>query len=198
MLKQRHGRPTDRGFRDSLCGRDMRLRKRTTEEHAQYTQPESSEGLTAVEEELLGLASTLGSQQATVNQLELDLQNEEGLANTGQRYVNFYDFKYKKERDKDHKLLNMDAIVSHLSSLFKPKYTGVYRLDGEGFASVPLLIKHLHSSHQAVTKRTDILLKRPIIKVYQFSKRNVWRQQSSVVSVNGALDSSGGPEEASG
>uniref|UniRef100_A0A8C1AKC0 Tyrosine-protein kinase n=1 Tax=Cyprinus carpio carpio TaxID=630221 RepID=A0A8C1AKC0_CYPCA len=41
---------------------------------------------------------------------------------------------------------------------------GVYRLDGEGFASVPLLIKHLHSSHQAVTKRTDILLKRPIIK----------------------------------
>uniref|UniRef100_A0A8C2GZ30 Tyrosine-protein kinase n=1 Tax=Cyprinus carpio TaxID=7962 RepID=A0A8C2GZ30_CYPCA len=27
------------------------------------------------------------------------------------------------ERDKDHKLLNMDVIVSHLSGLFKPKYT---------------------------------------------------------------------------
>ncbi|XP_042615452.1 tyrosine-protein kinase Fes/Fps-like isoform X2 [Cyprinus carpio] len=242
--------------------------------------------LTAVEEELLGLASTLGSQQATVNQLELDLQNEEGLANTGQRVYQFSkrnaleDSRQQvvlsmvararleaqrrlladklqslgskdappidldddqisvtssnSERDKDHKLLNMDAIVSHLSSLFKPKYTvppalapvpevekpltqqswyhgaiprlevqellkndgdflvresqgkqeyvlsvhwggqcrhfliqstdGVYRLDGEGFASVPLLIKHLHSSHQAVTKRTDILLKRPIIK----------------------------------
>uniref|UniRef100_A0A673LJS1 Tyrosine-protein kinase n=1 Tax=Sinocyclocheilus rhinocerous TaxID=307959 RepID=A0A673LJS1_9TELE len=41
---------------------------------------------------------------------------------------------------------------------------GMYRLDGEGFTSVPLLIKHLISSHQAVTKRTDIVLKRPILK----------------------------------
>uniref|UniRef100_A0A8C1YXP2 non-specific protein-tyrosine kinase n=1 Tax=Cyprinus carpio TaxID=7962 RepID=A0A8C1YXP2_CYPCA len=41
---------------------------------------------------------------------------------------------------------------------------GVYRLDGDGFISVPLLIKHLISSHQTVTKRTDIVLKRPIIK----------------------------------
>lgn len=32
-----------------------------------------------------------------------------------------------QERDKDHKLLNIDVIVSHLSSLFKPKYTvGVF------------------------------------------------------------------------
>uniref|UniRef100_A0A671Q522 Tyrosine-protein kinase n=1 Tax=Sinocyclocheilus anshuiensis TaxID=1608454 RepID=A0A671Q522_9TELE len=172
--------------------------------------------LTAVEEELLGLASTLGSQQATVNQLELDLQNEEGSANTGQRVYLFSkrnaleDSRQQvilsmvararleaqrrlladkletlgskeappigldddrisvtssnSERDKDHKLLNMDVIVSHLSSLFKPKYTGVYRLDGEGFTSVPLLIKHLISSHQTITKRTDIVLKRPIVK----------------------------------
>ncbi|XP_026071971.1 tyrosine-protein kinase Fes/Fps-like isoform X3 [Carassius auratus] len=251
--------------------------------------------LTAVEEELLGLASTLGSQQATVNQLELDLQNEESLANTGQRVYQFSkrnaleDSRQQvvlsmvararleaqrrllsdklqslgskdappiildddqisvtssnSEREKDHRHLNVDVIVSHLSSLFKPKYTssvfytsdqvppalvpvpeeekpltqqswyhgaiprpevqellkndgdflvresqgkqeyvlsvhwggqcrhfliqstdGVYRLDGEGFTSVPLLIKHLLSSHQAVTKRTDILLKRPILK----------------------------------
>ncbi|XP_016307798.1 tyrosine-protein kinase Fes/Fps-like [Sinocyclocheilus anshuiensis] len=251
--------------------------------------------LTTVEEELLGLASTLGSQQATVNQLELDLQNEEGSANTGQRVYQFSkrnaveDSRQQvvlsmvararleaqrrlladklqslgskeappigldddrisvtssnSECDKDHKLLNMDVIVSHLSSLFKPKYTssvfytshqdppaltpvpevekplnqqswyhgaiprlevqellkndgdflvresqgkqeyvlsvhwggqcrhfliqstdGMYRLDGEGFTSVPLLIKHLISSHQAVTKRTDIVLKRPILK----------------------------------
>uniref|UniRef100_A0A8C2C3F9 Tyrosine-protein kinase n=1 Tax=Cyprinus carpio TaxID=7962 RepID=A0A8C2C3F9_CYPCA len=45
--------------------------------------------LTAVEEELLGLASTLGSQQAIVNQLELDLENEEGSGNTGQRVYQF-------------------------------------------------------------------------------------------------------------
>uniref|UniRef100_A0A672QC15 Tyrosine-protein kinase n=1 Tax=Sinocyclocheilus grahami TaxID=75366 RepID=A0A672QC15_SINGR len=131
--------------------------------------------LTAVEEELLGLANTLGSQQATVNQLELDLQNEEGSANTGQRVYQFSkrnaveDSRQQvvlsmvararleaqrrlladklqslgskeappigldddrisvtssnSERDKDHKLLNMDVIVTHLSSLFKPKYT---------------------------------------------------------------------------
>uniref|UniRef100_A0A8C1UPF4 Tyrosine-protein kinase n=1 Tax=Cyprinus carpio TaxID=7962 RepID=A0A8C1UPF4_CYPCA len=251
--------------------------------------------LTTVEEELLGLASTLGSQQAIVNQLELDLQNEEGSGNTGQRVYQFSkrnaleDSRQQvvlsmvararleaqrrlladkletlgskeappigldddrisvtssnSERDKDHKLLNMDVIVSHLSGLFKPKYTssvfytshqvppalapvpevekpltqqswyhgaiprlevqellkndgdflvresqgkqeyvlsvhwggqcrhfliqsadGVYRLDGDGFISVPLLIKHLISSHQTVTKRTDIVLKRPIIK----------------------------------
>uniref|UniRef100_A0A672QVE7 Tyrosine-protein kinase n=1 Tax=Sinocyclocheilus grahami TaxID=75366 RepID=A0A672QVE7_SINGR len=178
--------------------------------------------LTAVEEELLGLASTLGSQQATVNQLELDLQNEEGSANTACSPLCFcrvYLFSKRNaledsrqqvvlsmvararleaqrrlladkletlgskeappigldddrisvtssnsERDKDHKLLNMDVIVSHLSSLFKPKYTGVYRLDGEGFTSVPLLIKHLISSHQTITKRTDVVLKRPIVK----------------------------------
>uniref|UniRef100_A0A672QVD9 non-specific protein-tyrosine kinase n=1 Tax=Sinocyclocheilus grahami TaxID=75366 RepID=A0A672QVD9_SINGR len=41
---------------------------------------------------------------------------------------------------------------------------GVYRLDGEGFTSVPLLIKHLISSHQTITKRTDVVLKRPIVK----------------------------------
>uniref|UniRef100_A0A8C2C7W9 Tyrosine-protein kinase n=1 Tax=Cyprinus carpio TaxID=7962 RepID=A0A8C2C7W9_CYPCA len=131
--------------------------------------------LTAVEEELLGLASTLGSQQAIVNQLELDLENEEGSGNTGQRVYQFSkrnaleDSRQQvvlsmvararleaqrrlladkletlgskeappigldddrisvtssnSERDKDHKLLNMDVIVSHLSGLFKPKYT---------------------------------------------------------------------------
>uniref|UniRef100_A0A672QC16 Tyrosine-protein kinase n=1 Tax=Sinocyclocheilus grahami TaxID=75366 RepID=A0A672QC16_SINGR len=151
--------------------------------------------LTAVEEELLGLANTLGSQQATVNQLELDLQNEEGsqvvlsmvararleaqrrlladkLQSLGSKEappIGLDDDRISvtssnSERDKDHKLLNMDVIVTHLSSLFKPKYTGMYRLDGEGFTSVPLLIKHLISSHQAVTKRTNIVLKRPILK----------------------------------
>ncbi|KAG1959515.1 tyrosine-protein kinase Fes/Fps isoform X2 [Pimephales promelas] len=242
--------------------------------------------LTAVEEELLCLSSTLGSQQATVNQLELDLENEEGSANIGQRVYQFSkrnaleDSRQQvvlsmvararleaqrrvlsdklqslgnsevapvgldddqisvtsnnSERDRDHKHLNIDVIVSHLSSLFKPKYMvppaltpvpevekplpqqgwyhgaiprlevqellkndgdflvresqgkqeyvlsvhwggqcrhfliqsteGVYRLDGEGFASVPLLMNHLLSSHQSVTKRTDILLKRPILK----------------------------------
>ncbi|XP_056607029.1 tyrosine-protein kinase Fes/Fps isoform X2 [Triplophysa dalaica] len=244
--------------------------------------------LTALEEELMGLASTLGSQQATVNQLELDLEAEERSANIGQRVYQFskrnaledsrqqvvlsmvararleaqrrvlsdklqslgskeapgLDLDDDRisitsnnsvlERDKEHKLLSMDVIVSHLSSLFKPKYTvppvltpvperekpltqqgwyhgaiprlevqellkndgdflvresqgkqeyvlsvhwssqcrhfliqssdGVYRLDGEGFSSVPLLVNHILSSKTAVTKRTDIVLKKPILK----------------------------------
>ncbi|XP_051947494.1 tyrosine-protein kinase Fes/Fps-like isoform X1 [Xyrauchen texanus] len=242
--------------------------------------------LTEVEEELMSLAATLGSQQATVNQLELELEAEKGSAHTGQRVYLFSkrnaleDSRQQvvltmvararlgaqrrvladklqtlgskiapslgldddqisvtsvtsSERDKDHKLLNIDAIVNHLSSLFKPKYTvppalsvpevekpltqqgwyhgaiprlevqellkndgdflvresqgkqeyvlsvhwgascrhfiiqsadGVYRLDGEGFSSVPLLLDNLMNSHQPVTKKTDIVLKRPVLK----------------------------------
>uniref|UniRef100_A0AAR2KLY4 Tyrosine-protein kinase n=1 Tax=Pygocentrus nattereri TaxID=42514 RepID=A0AAR2KLY4_PYGNA len=41
---------------------------------------------------------------------------------------------------------------------------GMYRLDGEGFPTVPLLMNHLLNSHKNVTKRTDIVLKRPILK----------------------------------
>uniref|UniRef100_A0A673Z5P1 Tyrosine-protein kinase n=1 Tax=Salmo trutta TaxID=8032 RepID=A0A673Z5P1_SALTR len=37
----------------------------------------------------------------------------------------------------------------------------MYRLDGEGFHTVPMLMNHLVSSHQHVTKRSDIVLKRP-------------------------------------
>lgn len=41
-----------------------------------------------------------------------------------------------QERDKDHKLLNMDVIVSHLSSLFKPKYTvGVFQCHSSSLTS---------------------------------------------------------------
>lgn len=41
--------------------------------------------LTFIEEELLSIASTLGTQQATVNQLEMDLEAEESLDHAGQR-----------------------------------------------------------------------------------------------------------------
>ncbi|KAL4641893.1 tyrosine-protein kinase Fes/Fps isoform X1 [Arapaima gigas] len=241
--------------------------------------------LTSVEEELLALTSLLVSQQASVNQLELDLQAEEEAANTGQRVYQFSkrnaleDSRQQvvesmgvrnrleaqrlllaerlhslgsrepppicldedrmsntsTEREKDTpKLLNLDGLKSHLTGIFKPKYTvppplplvpevqkplseqawyhgaiprlevqellkndgdylvresqgkqeyvlsvhwagqcrhfiiqstdNVYRLDGEGFATVPLLISHLVTSHQNVTKKSDIILKRAIIK----------------------------------
>uniref|UniRef100_A0A8B9RGN6 Tyrosine-protein kinase n=1 Tax=Astyanax mexicanus TaxID=7994 RepID=A0A8B9RGN6_ASTMX len=133
-----------------------------------------------------------------------------------------------------YRLPSMDGIISHLSSLFKPKYMvppalspvpdvekplsqqgwyhgaiprmevlellkndgdflvrqsqgkqeyvlsvhwggqcrhfliqnteGMYRLDGEGFQTVPLLMNHLLNSHKNVTKRSDIVLKKPILK----------------------------------
>ncbi|XP_061102857.1 tyrosine-protein kinase Fes/Fps [Conger conger] len=239
--------------------------------------------LTALEEELLSLAGTLGSQQAAINQLELDLQAEDEAANMGQRVYQFSKRsaledsrqqlvvsmgararleaqrviiaeKLKSlgsrdpppvcldavtssvtEREKDnYRLPNLDTIVSHLSGILKPKYMvppavplvpefqkplreqgwyhgaiprlevqellksdgdylvresqgkgeyvlsvhwggqcrhfiiqsseNLYRLDGEGFSSIPLLLKHLITSHQPVTKKSDIILKRPILK----------------------------------
>ncbi|XP_030620967.1 tyrosine-protein kinase Fes/Fps [Chanos chanos] len=249
--------------------------------------------LTAIEEELLTLASTLGSQQAAVNQLELELEAEEGVANPGQRVYQFSkrnaleDSRQQvvvsmgararleaqrrlladklqslgskdppsvildddrlsitsADRDRDFKPLSMDNIMSHLSSLFKAKYTvnvfrggaqvppalspvpdvekplnqqgwyhgaiprmevmellkndgdflvresqgkqeyvlsvhwggqcrhfliqsseGVYRLDGEGFRTVPLLVNYLLNSNRNITKKSQIVLKRPILK----------------------------------
>ncbi|XP_060740507.1 tyrosine-protein kinase Fes/Fps isoform X1 [Tachysurus vachellii] len=251
--------------------------------------------LTAIEEELLSIAATLGTQQAAVNQLEIDLEAEESLDKSGQRVYQFSkrnaleDSRQQvvtsmvararleaqrrlladklqclgsddaptlgldddrislnsstSERDKDFKVPSVDSIINHLSSLFKPKYTssvfydasqvppalspvpevekplsqqcwyhgaiprvevqellkkdgdflvrqsqgkqeyvlsvhwggqcrhfliqnteGMYRLDGEGFHSIPLLMDYLLNSNKNVTRRTDIVLKRPIPK----------------------------------
>ncbi|XP_063045211.1 tyrosine-protein kinase Fes/Fps [Engraulis encrasicolus] len=245
--------------------------------------------LSTVEDELLSLTSTLGNQQATVTQLELDLQAEqEGPEIRGQR---IYQFSKRNaledsrqqvvvsmvtrarleaqrlllaerlqslgsrepprilELDDDRrsitssssigggtefKLPNVESVLSHLSALFKPKYTvppalspvsevekplsqqgwyhgaiprlevqellkndgdflvresqgkqeyvisvhwggqcrhfliqsaeNMYRLDGESFRSIPLLVNHLKNSNQSVTKRCDIRLYKPIMK----------------------------------
>ncbi|XP_023669951.1 tyrosine-protein kinase Fes/Fps [Paramormyrops kingsleyae] len=241
--------------------------------------------LTAVEEELISVTATLGSQQASVTQLELDLQAEQEVGNIGQRVYQFSKRNALEDsrqmvvgsmgtracleaqrlllaqklqglgsqeappifRDEDSasitsserekegsKMLILEGLKSHLSGMFKPKYTvppplplvpevekplsqqawyhgaiprvevqqllkedgdylvresqgkqeyvlsvhwgglcrhfiiqsgeNMYRLDGEGFSTVPLLISHLVTSHQNVTKKTDIILKRAIIK----------------------------------
>ncbi|XP_068587045.1 tyrosine-protein kinase Fes/Fps isoform X1 [Cebidichthys violaceus] len=244
--------------------------------------------LTAVEEELLSLAQTLGSQQIAVEQLELELDAECEGVKKGQRVYHFskrhameecrqqvalsqgmraklevqrlllkekLDQLGSKEPSSALKLdpdtislssnssnhhsptpskLLMDGIINNLSGLFKPKcevlpaltlvqevdrplgqqdwYHGaiprlevqqllmndgdflvrksqekqgyvlsvqwegsckhfliqntdnLYRLDGEGFHSIPLLINHLLSSRQQITKRSDIMLKKPVLK----------------------------------
>ncbi|XP_068587046.1 tyrosine-protein kinase Fes/Fps isoform X2 [Cebidichthys violaceus] len=215
--------------------------------------------LTAVEEELLSLAQTLGSQQIAVEQLELELDAECEGVKKGQRVYHFskrhameecrqqvalsqgmraklevqrlllkekLDQLGSKEPSSALKLdpdtislssnssnhhsptpskLLMDGIINNLSGLFKPKcevlpaltlvqevdrplgqqdwyhgaiprlevqqllmndgdFLNLYRLDGEGFHSIPLLINHLLSSRQQITKRSDIMLKKPVLK----------------------------------
>ncbi|KAM3876996.1 tyrosine-protein kinase Fes/Fps [Diretmus argenteus] len=244
--------------------------------------------LTEVEEELLGLAGSLGSQQASVNQLELELEAEREGVKKGQRVYQFskrhvledcrqqvalsLGMRAKLEAQRlllkekldqlgsceppsalqlknsssrsvsttteqernDSKLLSMDGIINSLSGLFKPRHEvlpvnalvpeverplgqqdwyhgaiprlevqellkndgdflvrksqgkqehvlsvfwagscrhfliqrtdNLYRLEGEGFHSIPQLIHHLFSSRQHVTKRTSIVLKNPVLK----------------------------------
>uniref|UniRef100_A0A3P9IWE3 Tyrosine-protein kinase n=1 Tax=Oryzias latipes TaxID=8090 RepID=A0A3P9IWE3_ORYLA len=239
--------------------------------------------LTAIEEELLELSRTLGSQQSAVEQLELELEEEQGGVKKGQRVYQFSKrhameecrqqvvlsqgiraklevqrilLKEKLDQlgsreppsalDMDSVSLTsttsnennlpsgkflVDGIINNLSSIFRrevqltnPKqdinrpldeqdwYHGaiprlevqellkndgdflvrksqekqgfvlsvqwdgsckhfliqdtdnLYRLDGEGFPSIPLLIHHLMSSQQHITKRSDVVLKKPILK----------------------------------
>nr|XP_046241599.1 tyrosine-protein kinase Fes/Fps [Scatophagus argus] len=244
--------------------------------------------LTATEEELLNLARTLGSQQTSLEQLELELEAEQEGIRKGQRVYQFSKkhameecrqqvalsqgmraklevqrLLLKEKLDQlgskeppsalkldsdtvsvssntghDHsqnstKLL-MDGIINNLSGLFKPKFEvlpdltplqmvdrplgqqdwyhgaiprlevqqlltndgdflvrksqekpcyvlsvqwdgackhfliqnmdNMYRLDGESFPSIPLLIHHLVSSEQHITKRCHIVLKKPVLK----------------------------------
>ncbi|XP_037614857.1 tyrosine-protein kinase Fes/Fps isoform X2 [Sebastes umbrosus] len=244
--------------------------------------------LTAVEEELLDLAGTLGSQQTSVEQLELELDAEREGVKKGQRVYQFSKrhameecrqhvalaqglraklevqrllLKEKLDQlgsneppsalklDPDNYSLSsntsnhhsptsskrlMDGIINNMSGLFKPKsevlpaltpaqevdrpveqqdwyhgaiprlevqqlltndgdfllrksqekqgfvlsvqwkgcckhfliqYTdNLYRLDGESFHSIPLLIHHLLSAQQHITKKSDIVLKKPVLK----------------------------------
>ncbi|XP_023187519.1 tyrosine-protein kinase Fes/Fps isoform X2 [Xiphophorus maculatus] len=215
--------------------------------------------LTAIEEELLALARSLGSQQTSVEQLELELENELDGDKKGQRVYQFskrhameesrqqvalsQGIKAKlevqrlllKEKldqlgfreppqalrlDMDSVSLSsstsnenvqtsgkilVDGIINNLSNLFRHKsevrpvpsavqevdrplsqqdwyhgaiprlevqqllqndgdFLNLYRLDGEGFHSIPKLINHLQSSRSPVTRKTEATLKKPILK----------------------------------
>ncbi|XP_027871869.1 tyrosine-protein kinase Fes/Fps isoform X2 [Xiphophorus couchianus] len=215
--------------------------------------------LTAIEEELLALARSLGSQQTSVEQLELELENELDGDKKGQRVYQFskrhameesrqqvalsQGIKAKlevqrlllKEKldqlgfreppqalrlDMDSVSLSsstsnenvqtsgkilVDGIINNLSNLFRHKsevrpvpsavqevdrplsqqdwyhgaiprlevqqllqndgdFLNLYRLDGEGFQSIPKLINHLQASRSPVTRKTEATLKKPILK----------------------------------
>uniref|UniRef100_F7IC12 Tyrosine-protein kinase n=1 Tax=Callithrix jacchus TaxID=9483 RepID=F7IC12_CALJA len=58
----------------------------------------------------------------------------------------------------------LEILKSHISGIFRPKFSNLYRLEGEGFPSIPLLIEHLLSTQQPLTKKSGVVLHRPVPK----------------------------------
>uniref|UniRef100_A0A8C3WJH2 Tyrosine-protein kinase n=1 Tax=Catagonus wagneri TaxID=51154 RepID=A0A8C3WJH2_9CETA len=58
----------------------------------------------------------------------------------------------------------LEILKSHISGIFRPKFSNLYRLEGDGFPSVPLLINHLLRSQQPLTKKSGIVLNRAVPK----------------------------------
>uniref|UniRef100_A0A8C9DA62 Tyrosine-protein kinase n=1 Tax=Panthera leo TaxID=9689 RepID=A0A8C9DA62_PANLE len=58
----------------------------------------------------------------------------------------------------------LEILRSHISGIFRPKFSNLYRLEGDGFASIPLLVDHLLRSQQPLTKKSGIVLNRAVPK----------------------------------
>uniref|UniRef100_A0AC11C0D7 FES proto-oncogene, tyrosine kinase n=1 Tax=Ovis aries TaxID=9940 RepID=A0AC11C0D7_SHEEP len=58
----------------------------------------------------------------------------------------------------------LEILKSHISGIFRPKFSNLYRLEGDGFPSIPLLVDHLLRSQQPLTKKSGIVLNRAVPK----------------------------------
>ncbi|XP_007470615.1 PREDICTED: tyrosine-protein kinase Fes/Fps isoform X7 [Lipotes vexillifer] len=58
----------------------------------------------------------------------------------------------------------LEILKSHISGIFRPKFSNLYRLEGDGFPSIPLLVDHLLRSQQPLTKKSGIILNRAVPK----------------------------------
>ncbi|XP_006867207.1 PREDICTED: tyrosine-protein kinase Fes/Fps isoform X3 [Chrysochloris asiatica] len=58
----------------------------------------------------------------------------------------------------------LEMLKSHISGIFRPKFSNLYRLEGDSFPSIPLLIDHLLHSQQPLTKKSGVVLSRAIPK----------------------------------
>nr|KAF6409819.1 FES proto-oncogene, tyrosine kinase [Rousettus aegyptiacus] len=58
----------------------------------------------------------------------------------------------------------LEILKSHISGIFRPKFSNLYRLEGDGFPSIPLLIDDLLRSKQPLTKKSGIVLNRAVPK----------------------------------
>uniref|UniRef100_A0A4W3ILD9 Tyrosine-protein kinase n=1 Tax=Callorhinchus milii TaxID=7868 RepID=A0A4W3ILD9_CALMI len=68
------------------------------------------------------------------------------------------------EKEKESKALSLETLKSHISGIFRPKFTNQYRFDGESFPTIPLLIESLLKTGQPVTKKTGAILVKPVNK----------------------------------
>ncbi|GLD58406.1 tyrosine-protein kinase Fes/Fps-like protein [Lates japonicus] len=73
------------------------------------------------------------------------------------------DFLVRKSQEKQGYVLSVQWDGSCKHFLIQ-NTDNLYRLDGQGFPSIPLLIHHLISSRQHITKKADIVLKKPVLK----------------------------------
>uniref|UniRef100_A0A2K6GYN7 Tyrosine-protein kinase n=1 Tax=Propithecus coquereli TaxID=379532 RepID=A0A2K6GYN7_PROCO len=58
----------------------------------------------------------------------------------------------------------LEILKIHISGIFRPKFSNLYRLEGDGFPSIPLLIDHLLCSQQPLTKKSGVVLHRAVPK----------------------------------
>ncbi|XP_054243957.1 tyrosine-protein kinase Fes/Fps isoform X2 [Indicator indicator] len=58
----------------------------------------------------------------------------------------------------------LETLKNHITGIFSPKYSNMYRLEGEGFPTIPLLVEHLLQSQQPVTRKSGIVLARAVPK----------------------------------
>ncbi|XP_030269319.1 tyrosine-protein kinase Fes/Fps [Sparus aurata] len=73
------------------------------------------------------------------------------------------DFLVRKSQEKQGYVLSVQWDGANKHFLIQ-NTDNLYRLDGESFHSIPQLIHHLLSTRQHITKRSDIVLKKPVLK----------------------------------
>ncbi|KAM7406189.1 hypothetical protein PAMP_000582 [Pampus punctatissimus] len=89
------------------------------------------------------------------------------------------DFLVRKSQEKQGYVLSVqwDGTCKHF---LIQNTDNLYRLDGEGFLSIPHLIHHLFSSRQHVTKKSDIVLKKPVLKGHSLKPKMLVKMTENV------------------
>ncbi|KAM6426161.1 tyrosine-protein kinase Fes/Fps isoform 3-T3 [Liasis olivaceus] len=84
-----------------------------------------------------------------------DLQGDRQSLSSGEQ---------EPERDWGRTSPALEALKHHISGIFRPRISNLYRLEGEAFPTIPLLVDHFLKSRQPLTKKSGIVLAKPIPK----------------------------------